>query len=208
MPGPQLTAHLLGPADYRLMPWKNGRGATTELAIDPREADLGSFDWRISMADVSADGEFSAFPGYDRTLVLAGGAGMELDFSGAAPAQRLTLPGHAARFSGDWRARARLLAGPVRDFNVMSARSRLQHACEAVAAVPLQFNWAPAQDSVFCHCISGTLVLKMRGNAEWTLGAAQSLYLPAAAAQPGQAQLMIMPHSRNTLAAVVRLRRL
>ena len=64
----------MGPGDYRLMPWKNGLGTTTEIAIHPAEADLAGqpFDWRVSMADVTTDGEFSRFPGYDRSILHGG----------------------------------------------------------------------------------------------------------------------------------------
>jgi environmental stress-induced protein Ves len=154
------------------------------------------------------DGDFSPFPGYDRTLVLARGEGMELEFDGASAPQRLSGPGQAALFSGDWRTRSRLLDGPVRDFNVMSARSHMHHECEVISGGPVEFVWEPGQETLFCHCIAATLVLKMRGNAEWNLASAQSLWLPVEAGYPGFSQLMVMPHSRETLAVVVRLRRL
>lgn len=190
------------------MPWKNGRGATTELAIAPEGAALAEFDWRLSMADVTEDGDFSPFPGYDRTLVVAEGAGMELSFDGASAPQRLAGPGHAAMFSGDWLTRGTLLDGPVRDFNVMSARGRMHHECEVIAGAPVEFIWEPGMETLFCHCIAGTLVLKMRGSAEWNLEPQQSLHLPATPDHGGFSQLMVMPHSRSTLAVVVRLRRL
>jgi environmental stress-induced protein Ves len=207
MSGPRLSARLLGPTDYKLMPWKNGRGATTELAIHPGHADLTAFDWRVSMADVVEDGDFSPFPGYDRSLVVARGAGMDLEFDGASAPQRLPGPGYAAIFSGDWLTRGRLLGGPVRDFNVMSARDRMHHECEVISGGPVEFVWEPGQETLFCHCIAGNLALKMRGSAEWRLQPEHSLCLPAEAGYPGFSQLMVMPHTRDTLATVVRLRR-
>lgn len=209
-PEPRLTARLLGPADYRVMPWKNGRGATTELAIHPQGSDLSvrPFDWRISVADVTEDGDFSPFPGYDRTLVVARGAGMELDFATASAPVRLPGPGTGAAFSGDWPAHGRLLDGPVQDFNVMSARGRTYHVCEVVSGAPVEFVWEPGLEALFCHCIAGTLVLKMRGSAEWNLEPQQSLWLAEERGYAGLNQLMVMPHSRETLATVVRLRRL
>ena len=192
------------------MPWKNGRGATTELAIHPEGSDLGvrPFDWRISVADVLEDGDFSVFPGYDRTLIVAQGGGMELSFDGASAPTRLTAPGQGAAFSGDWFTRGRLLDGPVKDFNVMSARARTHHECEVIAGVPVEFVWEPGSEAMFCYCVTGTLVLKMRGNTEWTLVPGQSLCLPEVTGQAGFGNLMVMPHSRETLAVVVRLRRL
>ena len=192
------------------MPWKNGRGFTTELAVFPPHADLKTvpFDWRISMADVVEDGDFSPFPGYDRTLVVAQGQGMELTFDGASAPTRLTGPGQGAAFSGDWLTHGRLLDGPVRDFNVMSARARIHHQCEVIAGAPVEFVWEPGLETLFCHCIGGHVALKMRGSEEWLLEAEHSLWLPAEAGFPGFSQLMVMPHTRDTLAVVARLRRL
>src|SRR5579871_2269934 len=149
MSGPRLSPRLLGPADYKLMPWKNGRGATTQLAIFPLHADLKDllFDWRISMADVVEDGDFSPFPGCDRTLIVAQGRGMELTFDGASAPSRLTGPGSGVAFSGDWTTRGRLLDGPVRDFNVMSARERMHHECEVIAGGPVAVVWEPGLET-------------------------------------------------------------
>lgn len=117
----------LGPADYKVMPWKDGGGSTTELLIHPPGATLaGGFLWRISMAQVPASGPFSAFPGVDRTLMLLSGGGMVLDH-GEHGRQRLEGPFAPAAFSGDWTTRGELLGGPCRDFNVLSARGRVRH---------------------------------------------------------------------------------
>ncbi|MGH8415137.1 MAG: HutD family protein, partial [Gammaproteobacteria bacterium] len=39
------------PANYRRMPWKNGCGWTTEIAVFPADAGLTGkpFDWRVSL---------------------------------------------------------------------------------------------------------------------------------------------------------------
>lgn len=117
----------LQPEQYREMPWRNGGGSTTEIAIEPAGAGLGSaapFVWRLSMARVEGDGPFSRFAGYDRTLVLLEGRGVRLDFGGAAPPVTLAGALSAAAFSGDWATSCRLLGGAVRDFNVMVDRTR------------------------------------------------------------------------------------
>ncbi|MGE5625448.1 MAG: HutD family protein [Bacillota bacterium] len=203
---PALRARKLVPSDYRVMPWKNGMGFTTELAVEPAGAGLDGFDWRLSMADVVSDGDFSLYPGYDRTLMLATGKGLELDFAAASAPQRLRRPGQAAQFSGDWPARCHLLDGPVRDFNVMTARGRVEHECLEIAGMPTEFVWEPGFETLFCLSISGTLVLKMPGASEWQLDSEESVWLPVEAGQEGLASLMVMPHSRGTLGAVVRLR--
>lgn len=106
-------------------PWRNGGGVTWQIAAGPDGADVARFDWRISMAEVAAEGPFSAFAGIDRTLTLLQGAGLELDFGGAAV--RL-VPGDApVSFPGDAAVTGRLSGGPVTDLNVMTRRGVLCH---------------------------------------------------------------------------------
>src|SRR4029077_2512621 len=82
---PASMVRLLTPNDYRSMPWKNGAGRTTEIAVHPPGAALDAFAWRVSIADVEQDGPFSRFPGIDRTIVLLGGSGMRLRGTGMGP---------------------------------------------------------------------------------------------------------------------------
>jgi environmental stress-induced protein Ves len=122
------------PADYRRVRWKNGLGWTTELAIRPTIQ--GEFDWRVSIAEVDADCEFSCFPGIDRSLLVLAGEGMALTV-GDSPAVELRAGGLPLAFSGDLPAHARLLGGPTRDFNVMTRRGRVDHgltSCSIEAA--------------------------------------------------------------------------
>ncbi len=67
-------------ADLQPTPWKNGGGVTRELAAFPPHSNFADFIWRVSVADVHADGAFSAFPGIDRQIALLEGAGMTLQF--------------------------------------------------------------------------------------------------------------------------------
>ncbi|OEJ30631.1 HutD/Ves family protein [Streptomyces subrutilus] len=100
--------------------WKNGGGVTREIAARPEGAGTGDFAWRVSLAEVAADGPFSAFPGVDRTLTLAEGAGMDLTVAGA---HRLVDERFAPQdFAGDEPTHCRLLDGPVVNLNVMYRR--------------------------------------------------------------------------------------
>ncbi|MFD9724396.1 HutD family protein [Streptomyces sp. NPDC059072] len=100
--------------------WKNGGGVTREIAAFPEGADMDDFLWRASLAEVAADGPFSAFPGIDRTLTLAAGAGMDLVVGGE---RRLVDERFAPQdFPGDEPTDCRLLSGPVVNFNVMYRR--------------------------------------------------------------------------------------
>jgi len=151
--------HLLPPQDYRVMPWKNGGGTTTELTIEPPGASLDSgFLWRLSMAEVGVSGPFSRFPGYDRTLLLLEGRGMRLDFDQreSVHLERLLEP---VTFSGDGLTSGTLLEGPCRDFNVITRRAGYRHRLEV-----LHLDGSPKalfQAAIrFVYCVSGNLSVK------------------------------------------------
>ncbi|MGW1865555.1 HutD/Ves family protein [Streptomyces mauvecolor] len=109
-------------AARRAVPWKNGGGVTCGIAAHPEGAGTADFEWRVSLAEVGADGPFSGFPGVDRILTVVEGAGMDLTVDGQ---RRLVderfVPQH---FPGDAPTDCRLLAGPVVNFNVMFRRGR------------------------------------------------------------------------------------
>lgn len=105
------------------MPWKNGGGSTTEIwkAAGPDGAIL----WRLSIADVAADGPFSEFPGIDRWIMVIQGKGMELDIAGTGTI-RVEKHLEPLAFSGDAATVCKLIEGPIRDFNLMVARAYAQ----------------------------------------------------------------------------------
>lgn len=114
-----MNARLLRPADFTRQPWKNGGGVTTELAVEG----AGRWLWRVSVAEVARSGDFSDFAGYERTLVLLEGDGMELTFDRAAP-KVIDKPHIAFTFDGAWKTHCRLLGGPVKDLNLIVDRER------------------------------------------------------------------------------------
>lgn len=107
-------------------PWKNGGGSTTEIAIAPVGATLDKFDWRVSLATISANGPFSVFPGVDRTLALVDGAGVVLEI-GDEGRFVLSEDDPIVEFGGESPVAATLTLGPTTDFNVMTARERCHH---------------------------------------------------------------------------------
>jgi environmental stress-induced protein Ves len=104
-------------------PWKNGGGATREIAALPAGAGIEDFEWRLSLAEVAQDGPFSAFPGVDRQILLWRGAGLQLR-DGVSLDHRLDRPGVPFAFDGAAPISAALLGGPTLDLNVMTRRGR------------------------------------------------------------------------------------
>jgi environmental stress-induced protein Ves len=120
---------VLRASTYRRMPWKNGGGETTEIAVFPQDADLATFGWRVSMATVTSDGPFSVFPGIDRTLSILQGDGMELEIAGRAPVV-LTQASKPLAFPADAATSAWLVSGAIVDLNVMTRRGQWVHQVE------------------------------------------------------------------------------
>ena len=113
-------------------PWKNGGGSTMEIAISPAGAGLMDFDWRISLATITASGPFSSFPGIDRSLMLVDGDSVQLTLDGtrkvtlSASQPMLWFPGEAAVLAQ--------VKGVTTDFNVMTRRDRCRHQLEKITA--------------------------------------------------------------------------
>lgn len=128
-----MSHRILRSPDHRRMPWKNGRGETTEIAVHPAGAGLADFGWRVSMAGVTEDGDFSLFPGIDRTLAVLTGAGIELQVQGQG-LQLLTPRSAPLAFAADVPSAARLIAGPITDLNVMTRRGAFTHRLSALDA--------------------------------------------------------------------------
>jgi environmental stress-induced protein Ves len=112
---------ILRAGDHRQMPWKNGGGFTTEIAISPSGAAVSDFDWRISIAKVPSSGPFSAFANIDRVLAVLDGE-MRLTIGGGKAA--LIGPASPAiAFPGDVPTSADVIR-EVTDLNVMVRRGR------------------------------------------------------------------------------------
>lgn len=153
---------ILHESDARPRPWKNGRGITQELAIWPDGASLerADFAYRISRAGIAEDGPFSEFLGCDRVLIVLDGDGIELRHGGVDALH--VLPARIPyAFSGDDKTEARLLGGPVRDFNVIVARERVRRvSCEVVTQ---RASLATVGNHLFCHVVSGEFGVESAG---------------------------------------------
>lgn len=119
---------LLRAANHRRMPWKNGLGVTTEMVVEPGGATLQSFDWRLSMARIDAEGQFSSFPNIDRLLMVLEG-NLHLAIEGRETIE-LAAESEAVKFPGELAVvatlpqRAGVSARPVTDLNLMVRRGR------------------------------------------------------------------------------------
>jgi len=109
-----MTPTVVRTIDVPAQKWRNGGGATRELLAWPPG---GDWQVRVSVADIEADGPFSAFPGVERWFTALQGGGVELTVAGTV--HRLQRGDAPLRFAGDAATSCRLIDGPTRDLNLM-----------------------------------------------------------------------------------------
>ena len=121
-----MPIHFFERAQLRATPWKNGGGMTREIACHPPQAGMQNFDWRISIAHIASDGDFSVFSGVDRVITLLEGGGVQLSSADGSVLHALDTPLQPFAFSGDAAVHGRLLNGDCHDLNVMVRRGVCQ----------------------------------------------------------------------------------
>ena len=109
---------VISPENFKTIPWKNGLGETTELAIN-EHGTLERFDWRLSIASVVEDGIFSDFSGYDRNLILIEGNGICLTHD-QSTTDNLVKKLDVASFAGACNTFGSLINGAIKDFNIIT----------------------------------------------------------------------------------------
>ncbi|MCE2690547.1 MAG: HutD family protein [Rubrivivax sp.] len=150
---PQGALHTMRLQEATAQPWRNGGGVTRELLAwpAPRLADtpegpqVQATDWavRVSVADITQDGPFSAFRGIDRCFAVLEGDGVVLTLRGED--LHLTPDSDRLAFDGAQAPGCRLINGPTRDLNLMvrhsAGRAWMQRAVAGQSwpsPVPLQ----------------------------------------------------------------------
>ena len=176
-------------ADIAPTPWKNGGGATREIACWPAGTGLDSFDWRISVATIAADGAFSVFAGIDRSITLLSGDGVLLH--GEHGTHRLDQPLVPFAFAGETPIRATLLGGASEDFNVMTRRGR----CRADVKVWRQAADWPSEPphAALLLAVQGDWRCALAGDAPTLLTPGSGLWWSPAAARPA---ISVQPQPR------------
>jgi environmental stress-induced protein Ves len=124
-----MSWHTVSLADVVPSAWKNGGGVTRELLAWPSPAD---WVFRLSVAEVQADGPFSCFVGVQRWFAVLSGAGVRLRIGAAAPYEEHALTPASAPFcfDGALPVDCTLIDGATQDFNLMvradQARAQMQ----------------------------------------------------------------------------------
>jgi environmental stress-induced protein Ves len=100
-------------------PWPNGRGTSYEIAS--QTPGVSGWTWRVAIAPVVEDCDFSHFENVHRQLLIILGGEMILNVGGEVV---VCKPGEVAVFAGDIATTAKLVDGPIVDLNLMTVRGK------------------------------------------------------------------------------------
>jgi environmental stress-induced protein Ves len=156
---------IISPDKFNTIPWKNGLGFTTELAINDG-ATLDNFDWRLSIASVTEDGEFSNFSGYNRNLVLIEGNGISLVHD-KQHTDKLTQSLDIAKFDGGFKTTGVLHDGAIKDFNIMTKHDKTKVKVDTVIGKKSLVIKVDKTSFTFIYSLSG--VTNINNNGELVL---------------------------------------
>ncbi len=152
---------IIPPQRFKQIPWKNGKGMTTELAIS-EGGDVNHFDWRLSIAGVTEDGVFSNFTGIQRYLFLLSGNGIKLTHQFSSKSYNaekvsshcLLAPLDLATFDGGFITNATLIDGPITDFNLMVKQGAFEVKAQVLKNSGLIEDF-PLADVNFVYAVNG-----------------------------------------------------
>jgi uncharacterized protein len=126
--------------------WRNGAGFTRQLVDDPA-------GWRLSVADLEHDADFSDFPGLDRTFLPLVDVVLRID------GERRPVAGcTTAGFPGEASVAVGLIAGPGRAVNLMTVRGRCTGSLTAIS----RSEWDEDQPGLFVDL--GELLVEVQVN--------------------------------------------
>jgi uncharacterized protein len=134
------------PLHYTAMPWKNGAGTTLEITKEGAGED-GEYDWRLSLAQIDADGPFSVFPGYRRIITVLQGDGMVLTVDGTDSGE--LGPYQPFGFEGAATVNCRLLGSAIEDFNLIYRPDRVRAS----------LRWVDCEGASTLLCAANALIL-------------------------------------------------
>lgn len=136
---------------HREMPWKNGGGVTTEIAVFPPGANLENFEWRVSIAMIAKDAPFSTFPGVQRRMFMLDGRGARVSIGGAPPVL-MTRSSMPFEFDGEAVVHADLVDGMIAVLNVMTRRGKCRAVAERMQMIgESEFNTAAPIALLLCR---------------------------------------------------------
>lgn len=140
--------------DRLTRPWRNGAGSTSDVLSYPADAAIDAFDWRISIATIEIDSDFSRFDGVQRYLMplSSGGLTLHADDEQIHVASRTTY-----EFRGESRVRASDVREPSFDLNLMVRRGAASGSLTTAQLNDDTIVSAPNGQTIVAVVLDGTL---------------------------------------------------
>ena len=121
-----------------------------------RKADIASGEgWLLGFAWLDQDAPFSDYAGFDRTITLLEGPGFALELA-AGSTLTVSRPFEPAAFDGAGPMACRILGGPCRVLNAISAYPAFAHSVQVIPGTDLAAIEPGAL--VFAVVLRGTLL--------------------------------------------------
>ena len=171
MTQPLAPAHIVRALLVTPSPWSNGGGRTRVLALGPMVDDvvggaaaagrdasgpLGGLRWRLSLAELDGNADFSALPGVDRVFTLASAGPIALTVDGV---EHRVRRGQPTAFGGEATVAVRLpRGGRELALNLMTRRGAGEGAVEVLEATG-EVRLDPAEGHVAAVVLAGGAVL-------------------------------------------------
>ncbi len=190
-----MTVRVLFTHHWQTQPWKNGGGITHEIV---RSDDADGTRWRLSIAEVAADGPFSRFDGIDRVILMLDGNGFHLHGVGANP-QRIEQTLQPFAFAGETAINCTLVNGPVRDFNLMTRRGAVQASFDVLQLTGTR-QQLQLQPDTFVYVASGSVFAELNEHG-FCLDASQTLH-----AQGEAGFMQVSARGEHACVLLIRLR--
>lgn len=147
----------------RSEPWRNGAGWTRTVCAHAAEDQVL---WRVSVADITAAGQFSQFEGMDRTAVMVQGGRLQL--SNDSVQLNFDGLGSQLQFPGEWSLHCSAPEGTTQLLNIMVRRGPASAQVDVIENTALTLEPGEQQ-----------LVLVLRGSYQLRSSAGSSHTLQA-----------------------------
>jgi environmental stress-induced protein Ves len=147
---------------FRVQPWKNGMGSTLELACDEITV-APYFNWRISIATLSQDGLYSAFPEAQRTQLMLEGECVRLYIDAAAQRTREVklTPFSQCSFSGFDQVQCRLHNDvAAKMFNLMTLADKYESRMQLLDTASIEAGDLSC-DVLLVYSLSNRLIMSV-----------------------------------------------
>ncbi len=169
-----MVVRILRAHDRRPQPWQNGLGSTSQILLWPPGSTHLTFDWRVSIAEMTVEAAFSSLPGIDRTLVALGGDGIRLTVDG-----RVTelAEFEAVSFAGECTVSGGPRGAATRDLNLMVRRGTKSAKLRVFTAPVVHELDADGSDAILAVIGDGSGLLTCADAEPTTFGAGDGVLL-------------------------------